>query len=149
MPWEFERDDAFEKALRGLAKRFPNVERDVLKAFESAPPQPSMALPKFHNKLWKGRVASSDLRRGKSGGFRVIYYWEKENPNWCCIGTCYFKGDCENLPDGDLNRLFINVKARMERFVEKQESQQGPPKPEQPMIEQDHPIDPMDEGPGY
>lgn len=120
MPWEFERDEAFEKALKDLRKRFPNVEKDVLKAFSSAPPQHTMPLPKFGHKLWKARVASSDLQRGKSGGFRVIYYWDRDSPNWGCIGTCYFKGDMENLPDHELNLLFASVKARVQRFLEKE-----------------------------
>ncbi|HVY80743.1 MAG TPA: hypothetical protein VG994_07170 [Steroidobacteraceae bacterium] len=127
MPWEFERDEAFEKALRDLKKRFPNVEKDVLAEFESGPPQYTDPLPKFQRKLWKGRAASRDARRGKSGGFRVIYYWDEESPNWACIGTCYFKGDFANLPEHELNRLFISVKARYEQFMERERLKQAEP----------------------
>jgi len=150
LPWEIERVEAFDKALKELHKRFPNAELDILDAFKSSHPSRTNALPSYQRKLWKGRVACTDARRSPPNGFRVIYYWEEDFPNLCCLGTAYFKGDCEDLPRDEVKRLFIKLQGRFHQLMEakRQEAQQGPPKPEQP-IGQEHPIDPMDEGPGY
>lgn len=117
MPWQAERDEAFDKSVKILCKRFPRAEDDILDEFKSGPPQATDALPKYGRKLWKGRAASTDLSRGKSGSFRVIYYYDEALPNWCCIGACYFKGDKESLPADELDRLFVGFKARLKRFL--------------------------------
>ena len=125
MPWKIERDDAFERALKELRKRFPNAERDILDAFESGHPSRTDPIPAFEKKLWKGRVGSSDLRRGTSRGFRVIYYWDETFPNLCCLGTFYFKGDCAGVPDAELKRLFVSVEARVRQWIKSKEESSG------------------------
>jgi mRNA-degrading endonuclease RelE of RelBE toxin-antitoxin system len=116
VPWEIERDEAFDKALKSFCKKLPNAGDDVLDAFKDGPPISTDPLPGFQKKLWKGRVKSSDLKKGKSGGLRVIYYWDEALPNWCCIGTVYPKGERENLTAQELDRLFVSFKTKLDRF---------------------------------
>lgn len=116
MPWQIERDEAFDRALKTFCKKLPNAEVDILDAFKNGPPSATDPLPGFHKKLWKARVKSSDLQKGKSGGFRVVYYWDEALPNWCCIGTCYPKGVREELKAHELNRLFVGFKTKLDRF---------------------------------
>lgn len=119
MPWQLEREEAFESSIKALRKRFPNVERDILGEFKNGPPQTSTdPLPAFGRKLWKGRAPASDLNRGKSKGFRIIYYWDQELPNWCCLGIAYFKGDKANLTASELDRLFVSFKAKLDKCKE-------------------------------
>lgn len=118
MPWTVERDEAFVRALKDLSRKFPRAEKDILEEFASGPPQHTDALPSYAHKLWKARVGSTDLNRGRRGGFRVIYYYDAGLPNWCCLGTCYFKGDRETLTAAELTHLFASVKARAERVME-------------------------------
>jgi mRNA-degrading endonuclease RelE of RelBE toxin-antitoxin system len=113
VPWEIDRDEAFERGLRDFRKRFPHAESDILDEFKDGHPQRTDPLPGYEEKLWKGRVPSSDAKRGKSGGFRVIYYWDKTIPNWCYLCAFYFKGDCATLPAQELSRIFVRVKARL------------------------------------
>jgi mRNA-degrading endonuclease RelE of RelBE toxin-antitoxin system len=115
--WEYERDEDFDKALRDLKKRYPNAERDILGEFKSGPPVSTDPLPKYERKLWKGRAPCKDAQKGKSKGFRIIYYWDSELPNWCCLGTVYIKADYANLPDKEISTLFLSVKARFDRFA--------------------------------
>jgi len=135
LPWNVERDEAFEKALKDLRKRFPNAERDVIGVFNEGHPSRTDALPKYGRKLWKGRVACSDARRSASNGFRVIYYWDEASPTWCCLGTFYFKGDYEDLPASEIRKLIVSLEARFKRMkaVEaEKKSQSGDVQPQPP-----------------
>jgi mRNA-degrading endonuclease RelE of RelBE toxin-antitoxin system len=76
-----ERLPAFDKAIGELQERFPHAETDILEEFKAGPPQMTDPLPAYGRKLWKARAGSKDLKRGKSGGFRIIYYWDKELPS--------------------------------------------------------------------
>lgn len=113
MPWTIERLPAFDKALGELQKRFPRAEDDILEEFKLGPPRATDPLPTYARKLWKARAGSKDLKRGKSGGFRIIYYWDQELPNYCLLGMAYFKGDQENLPASEIVRLYASLKERV------------------------------------
>jgi mRNA-degrading endonuclease RelE of RelBE toxin-antitoxin system len=113
LPWTIERLPAFDKAMGELQERFPHAETDILEEFKAGPPQMADPLPAYGRKLWKARAGSKDLKRGKSGGFRIIYYWDKELPNYCVLGTAYFKGDQENLPPNEIVRLYASLKERV------------------------------------
>ena len=115
MAWTVDRSAGYEDWLKALTKRYKRAGDDIDAAFEQGKPQ-SDAIPGFGGLLWKARVASTDLGRGKSGSFRVIYYWNEESPNYSCLAACYFKGDYENLPVEEVRKLFVTVKARIDRI---------------------------------
>lgn len=129
MPWHLEREEAFESSIRFLSKRFPSAAQDILGEFTSGPPASAVPLPKYERKLWKARAPSSDLRRGKSGGLRVIYYWDEELPNWCLLGTSYFKGDREDLTASELDRLFVSFKGKLDRIKKAMEEAEAQARP--------------------
>ena len=61
----------FRKAVSKLIKSYPNLKQDflpLLGQFELGQ-WPGTAIPGFAGKIWKVRLASSDQRKGKSGGF--------------------------------------------------------------------------------
>lgn len=107
--------------MRKLSKRFPRAEEDVLREFKSGPPQTRVPLPAFQCLLWKARAPSSDLQRGKSGGFRIIYFWDGEMPNFCLLGACYFKGDCEDLAPKEYLRLYGSLRSRLADLKQRHE----------------------------
>ena len=37
-------------------------------------------IPGFEDRVWKLRAASTDIRKGKRGGYRLIYYWRRNSP---------------------------------------------------------------------
>ena len=57
-----------------LKKRYPKVTSDLIKAFEDieANPLVGVVIPEDYS-IRKLRVASRDMQRGKSGGFRLLY----------------------------------------------------------------------------
>lgn len=74
MVFRFERTTRFERSVKHLRKRYPKVTTDLIKAFEAIEANSSVGvvIPDDYS-IRKLRVASSDMQRGKSGGFRLLY----------------------------------------------------------------------------
>lgn len=106
MAWQVDKCDAYVNWLRKLSGKFPSSGDDIDNEFSAGPPNPRWPLPGFNKKLWKTRVGSTDLGKGKSHSFRVIFYWDETVPNWCCLGACYFKGEMEDMSAKELKRLY-------------------------------------------
>jgi mRNA-degrading endonuclease RelE of RelBE toxin-antitoxin system len=67
----------FKRNLRRLAKKYPNIRADLgalLNSLQSGE-TPGDQVPHVHHyTVYKVRVPNRDAQRGKSGGYRVIYY---------------------------------------------------------------------------
>ena len=68
--------DTFARETKKLAKKYRRIRKDFLPLLDQleAGRLVGDAVSGFDNKLYKVRVPSSDQKKGKSGGFRVIYY---------------------------------------------------------------------------
>jgi mRNA-degrading endonuclease RelE of RelBE toxin-antitoxin system len=68
----------FLASLHELTKRYPRAPATVNSALESLKqhPEAGSAIPGWHRRVWKLRINSRDIRRGKRFGFRLIYYLE-------------------------------------------------------------------------
>ena len=69
---------SFSASLRELTKRYPRAPKTVNPALESLKqhPESGRAIPGWGRRVWKLRINSRDIRRGKRFGFRLIYYLE-------------------------------------------------------------------------
>ncbi|OGI39024.1 MAG: hypothetical protein A2140_07925 [Candidatus Muproteobacteria bacterium RBG_16_62_13] len=68
---------------------------------------PAFALPGYSHKLWKMRIPSRDMGKGKRGGFRGIYYFDRErDPPEIHLLTIYAKNQREDIPATELLRLW-------------------------------------------
>jgi mRNA-degrading endonuclease RelE of RelBE toxin-antitoxin system len=69
---------SFLASLRELTKRYPRAPKTVNPALESLKqhPESGSAIPGWHRRVWKLRILSQDIGRGKRFGFRLIYYLE-------------------------------------------------------------------------
>ncbi|WP_421657349.1 type II toxin-antitoxin system RelE/ParE family toxin [Leptothermofonsia sp. ETS-13] len=68
--------DAFKREARTLKKRYRNIESDLQTLIEQlqSGDLPGDRIPGFADYVvYKVRVKNSDIRKGKSGGYRVIY----------------------------------------------------------------------------
>jgi mRNA-degrading endonuclease RelE of RelBE toxin-antitoxin system len=75
-PIQVEYTARFKKDLKRLHKKYRRVSDDVadlLQQLESGE-TPGDQIPGVKYTVYKVRLKSSDLTKGKSGGFRVIYY---------------------------------------------------------------------------
>lgn len=66
----------FEDTLKRLERKYPRIKQDIEEAFRGELVGRLDPLPGYSHKLWKYRVASRDMGRGKRGGFRIIFYME-------------------------------------------------------------------------
>lgn len=66
----------FEKNVRKLIKKYRHIKKDFLPFLQALESGELIgdSIPGFNNKIFKARIPSSDQRKGKSGGFRLIYY---------------------------------------------------------------------------
>ncbi len=78
MTYEVLLTKTFQDSLKMLKKKYPSAKDDLFKTIHNLENDPTIgvAIQGWDSKVWKVRTASSDAKRGKSGGFRTIYYWE-------------------------------------------------------------------------
>ena len=94
----------FEDAIKRLEKKYPHVRADIQAAASKR--ADIRAIPGFQNKLFKLRVASSDMKRGKSGGFRVIAYVDPERLHQFYLITAYAKTEREDIEFRELMQTY-------------------------------------------
>lgn len=77
-PYQIHHAPSFLASLRELSKRYPRAAATVTPALEDLKqhPEAGSAIPGWHRRVWKLRINSRDIRRGKRFGFRLIYYLE-------------------------------------------------------------------------
>ena len=76
MSYEVMAVEYFKRRLKKLSKKYRRIEENynaLIEILENNPMKGD-AIPGFGNKIYKIRMRSSNMKRGKSGGFRVIYY---------------------------------------------------------------------------
>jgi len=114
MSYEIYLPQTFQKCVTRLKKKFPHIKDDLSPLFQNLQNNPEAGdpIPGWHRKIWKVRVSSRDLKRGKSGGFRVIYAWTAGQPILYPL-FIYFKGEKEDITKAEiedlLKKLFLEL----------------------------------------
>jgi mRNA-degrading endonuclease RelE of RelBE toxin-antitoxin system len=87
----------FLRALRKLDRKYPHASDDAeaLAQRLEAGEMPGDQVPGTGYTVFKVRLASRDMQRGKSGGFRVIYYLQLADR--VVLLTIYAKAQQENI----------------------------------------------------
>jgi mRNA-degrading endonuclease RelE of RelBE toxin-antitoxin system len=87
----------FQKDLRELAKRYRSIRSDLQPLIEQLQagevPGDRIAGVKYH--IFKVRLKNSNIQKGKSGGYRVIYYLKTEQV--IILATIYSKSDLSDV----------------------------------------------------
>ena len=99
MKFEIIFTNSFKRRLKKLKKKYPHIKedlKDLLVKIEEGE-LPGDSVPGLFNKVYKVRCASSDMKRGKSGDYRVIYYLEGLDKSIYLL-TIYSKAERENIP---------------------------------------------------
>lgn len=87
--------DKFSKKIKQLKKKYRKIKEDFETLIETLTKDPYSGTNLGKN-LYKLRLKSSDISKGKSGGFRVIYYLLTEDKKLYLL-TIYSKSDIETI----------------------------------------------------
>jgi len=101
--------EIYSRNLKELKKKFNNVVNDIENICQEVALNPThlaKPIPAFHGKLWKIRIRSSDMKKGKSGGFRMIFYYNEDAPNKIYRLAVYIKAEREDLSPREMQLLY-------------------------------------------
>ena len=76
MPSQVQVTSKFEKDVKRLKRKYPAVKSEIAKLLTQLEDdeRPGDKIPNVGYDVYKVRLANPSAKRGKSGGFRVIYY---------------------------------------------------------------------------
>ena len=112
MPIEVVYAESFLRAARQLQKRYPHVLDDIdalSDRLERGEP-PGDRLQGLERIAFKARLRNRDAGRGKSGGYRVIYY--VKTGDQVILITIYSKVDQSDIPLAVLRRFISEYEAQ-------------------------------------
>ncbi|TAG87125.1 MAG: type II toxin-antitoxin system RelE/ParE family toxin [Oscillatoriales cyanobacterium] len=96
-PIAIELTPRFQRDLRTLAKRYRNIRNDIQPVIEQlqAGELPGSRIPGMEYEIFKVRIKNSDIQKGKSAGYRAIYYLKTSDS--IVLVTIYSKSDLSDI----------------------------------------------------
>ncbi|MBU1658055.1 type II toxin-antitoxin system RelE/ParE family toxin [bacterium] len=94
---------SFEKDVKRLFKKYKQLPSDLKVLKEELSQNPKSGI-ELGNGCYKIRLANNSIPTGKSGGFRVIYYYIDKDNNLYLM-SMYSKNELENIDD----KIIINI----------------------------------------
>jgi len=98
--------DNFLKEIKKLHKRYKSITKDLKQLKKELNENPKSGI-KLGNNCYKIRLANSSVPTGKSGGFRVIYYYVDINDNIFLVHI-YSKSDTGNISENRILEILKN-----------------------------------------
>lgn len=111
-PIEVRITNRFEREVRQLAKRYRRIRIDIqpiIDQLESGE-LPGDQIPGMSYTLFKVRVKNSDIQKGKSGGYRIIYYLKTEAQ--ILLVTLYSKSDKPDITADEVREIITHAEAQ-------------------------------------
>lgn len=101
----------FKRNLRQLGKKYRHIKSDVQPIIDQlqSGEKPGDQIPKVQYDVFKVRVKNSDSTRGKSGGYRIIYY--VPNENYAVLVAIYSKTEQEDISPVEIRRIIAEQEA--------------------------------------
>jgi mRNA-degrading endonuclease RelE of RelBE toxin-antitoxin system len=105
MNWlmNFEVAPEFEKALKRLSKKYPSLKTDYLAFLQELEQNPTMGDEIFPH-CRKARIAIKSKGKGKSGGGRIIFYFEVVQDKITLL-FIYDKSEMENVQTAFIEQI--------------------------------------------
>jgi mRNA-degrading endonuclease RelE of RelBE toxin-antitoxin system len=106
MSYDVHLTETFQKSIKALKKKYPHIKDDLLIQIKTLEDDPSAGdpIPGWNKEVWKVRVASSDVKKGKRGGYRLIYLW-KGGEMKVYLLVAYFKGEKAEITSKEIETL--------------------------------------------
>lgn len=95
----------FKRNLRMLAKKYRSIRNDIQPIVEQlkSGDLPGDKIPGIGYTIFKLRVKNSDIQKGKSGGYRLIYYLKIATK--IILVTIYSKSDQEDIAAEEIQHI--------------------------------------------
>ena len=94
----------FKRSLRTLAKRYRNIRSDIQPIIDQLQAGKIIGdqIPGIRYTVFKVRVRNSNIQKGKSGGYRFIYYLKTSTK--IILVTIYSKSDQGDIKADTINK---------------------------------------------
>ncbi|NMM65256.1 hypothetical protein HBE96_21975 [Clostridium sp. P21] len=98
MQHQFKVTDTFQKDIKWLKKKYPNVLKDLSETLTIIDNDSNSGdrIEGLNKLIFRIRIPSRDMNKGKSGGFGTIYYVVTEHKEIILL-TIYAKSKQENI----------------------------------------------------
>ena len=93
----------FNKDVKKLFKKYKQLPNDLKLLRDELSENPKSGI-ELGNGCYKIRLANSSIPTGKSGGFRIIYYYIDSDDNLYLM-SMYSKNELENIDD----KIILNI----------------------------------------
>jgi mRNA-degrading endonuclease RelE of RelBE toxin-antitoxin system len=103
----FEVAPEFEKSLKRLCKKYPSLKADYLSFLSELEKNPAMGDEIFPN-CRKARINIKSKRKGKSGGGRIIFYFEILEDKIILL-FIYDKSEMENVQTAFIEQILQKI----------------------------------------
>jgi mRNA-degrading endonuclease RelE of RelBE toxin-antitoxin system len=104
-PREIRLTPEFQGKLRKLSKRYRQIRKDLEPTLEQLSRGETLGdqIPGIGFTVMKVRIKNSDVQKGKSGGYRLIYWLELES--LVILLDIYSKSDQSNVEVNDIRQI--------------------------------------------
>ncbi len=101
----------FQRDLRTLAKRYRHVRQDIQPLIDQlqAGELPGDRIPSMEYTVFKVRLKNSDIQKGKSAGYRAIYYLQLSDR--IVLVTLYSKSDRSDVTVADVRDILTEFES--------------------------------------
>ena len=102
MNFKIETIPRFEKDVKKLKKKFPNIKNDLVKFIDELSTNTTLGINLGEN-IFKVKIPNSSIPTGKSGGFRIITYYQKDDVLY--LVTMYSKTEKDTILTDKLRQI--------------------------------------------
>lgn len=101
----------FKRNLRQLAKKYRHIKSDLQPILDqlASGSKPGDQVPGVRYEVFKVRAKNSDASRGKSGGYRLIYFVKTELER--VLVTVYSKTEQDDVAPEDIRQIILDLEA--------------------------------------
>lgn len=109
---QVEASPTFNRNLRDLAKKYRNIRNDIQPVIEQLEEGelPGDQIPGVSYTVFKLRVRNSNTQKGKSGGYRLIYY--VKTAMGIILLTVYAKSEQVDIAADDIRSIIAEYEQR-------------------------------------
>src|SRR5438270_4989177 len=101
----------FKRNLRQLAKKYRHIKSDLQPVLDqlASGSKPGDQVPGVRYEVFKVRAKNSDASKGKSGGYRLIYYVKSDLER--VLVTVYSKTEQADITPEDIRQIILDREA--------------------------------------